>query len=274
MTLTAENYYTQEANRAYYSASQIKAFYDCPAMAMAELNGEYARPISTALLVGGYVDAHFAGELDEYRQEHPEIFTKTGLLRSDYLQADAIIDRIEQDALAMALMGGDKQKIITGEIGGKPFKAKMDLWLDGEKARALSRDYDLPDLAFAEGAIVDLKIMKDFEPLYKKGEGRLNFIEFFRYDLQLAIYRDLIRQQIGVEVPCYILAATKQNPPDIGLYKVPEFNMGYALEHLKAHIEEIDRIKRGEDVPERCEGCAYCRATKRLTGAGWFEEWE
>lgn len=274
MILTSENYYSQEANEAYYSASQIKAFYDCPAMATAELCGEYVRPASPALLVGGYVDAHFAGELEQYKKEHPEIFTKTGTLRSDYVQAEAIIERIERDELAMALMEGEKQKIVVGEIGGKPFKAKMDIWLNEEQARALSQRFDLPDMAFAAGAIIDLKIMKDFEPLYKKAEGRLNFIEFYRYDLQMAIYRELIRQQTGQEVPCYILAATKQNPPDIGLFKVPEFNMGYALEHMKAHIEEIDMMKRGDAEPERCEECAYCRMTRRLTGARWFAEWE
>lgn len=274
MILTAENYYSQEANQAYYSASQIKAFYDCPAMAVAELRGEYARPASPALLVGGYVDAHFAGELEQYKKDHPEIFTKTGSLRSDYVQAEAIIERIEQDELAMLLMEGEKQKIVTGEIGGHPFKAKMDLWLTDEQARAISKRFDLPDMAFANGAIVDLKIMKDFEPLYKKEEGRLNFIEFYRYDLQLAIYRELIRQQIGEEVPCYILAATKQNPPGLDLFKVPEFSMGYALEHMKIHLEEIDRARRGEEEPERCEECAYCRATHKLTGARWFAEWE
>ena len=39
MILTAENYYSQEANLAYMSASQFKAFDRCEAAALAELGG-------------------------------------------------------------------------------------------------------------------------------------------------------------------------------------------------------------------------------------------
>ena len=51
MILTAENYYSQEANLAYMSASQFKAFDRCEAAALAELGGS----ISPGLhgLVGG-----------------------------------------------------------------------------------------------------------------------------------------------------------------------------------------------------------------------------
>ena len=61
MILTAENYYSQEANLAYMSASQFKAFDRCEAAALAELRGEYIPPASTALLVGGHVDTAVAG---------------------------------------------------------------------------------------------------------------------------------------------------------------------------------------------------------------------
>ena len=50
--LTAANYYSTEANQAYFSASQIKSFCSCEARALAEINGEYVRPETTALLVG------------------------------------------------------------------------------------------------------------------------------------------------------------------------------------------------------------------------------
>lgn len=59
--LTAENYYSREANEAYYSASQIKQFMECPACAMAEIRGEHERKKTASLLVGGYIDAYFAG---------------------------------------------------------------------------------------------------------------------------------------------------------------------------------------------------------------------
>lgn len=43
MILTNENYYSQEANKAYMSVSQYKSFLECEACAMAQINGEYER---------------------------------------------------------------------------------------------------------------------------------------------------------------------------------------------------------------------------------------
>lgn len=52
MILTAENYYSQEANLAYMSASQFKAFDRCEAAALAELGGGVYPP-GLHGLVGG-----------------------------------------------------------------------------------------------------------------------------------------------------------------------------------------------------------------------------
>ena len=53
--LTAENYYSREANEAYYSASQIKQFMECPACAMAEIR---SHPVRGAWIeIGGRIPA-------------------------------------------------------------------------------------------------------------------------------------------------------------------------------------------------------------------------
>ena len=57
MALTSKNYFSPRANRLYFSASQVKQFKRCEAMAMAEIRGKYTRPASQALMVGSYVDA-------------------------------------------------------------------------------------------------------------------------------------------------------------------------------------------------------------------------
>ena len=82
MLLTHENYYSQEANKAYFSVSQVKAFMKCPACAMAELNGQHAPPKTTSLLVGGFVDSYFSGEIEEFQEANPEVYTKNGNLRA------------------------------------------------------------------------------------------------------------------------------------------------------------------------------------------------
>lgn len=57
--VTAENYFSPEMNMAYMGSTQFKAFDRCEAAALAEVRGEYAPAASTALLVGGYIDAYF-----------------------------------------------------------------------------------------------------------------------------------------------------------------------------------------------------------------------
>lgn len=273
MNLTPENYYSQEANRQYFSVSQAKAFLKCPACALAELNGEYERPKTTALLVGGFVDAYFSGELEQFQLNNPELYTRRGELKSEYRHALTIIERIERDPLCAEIVSAPSQQIFTGEIDGHPFKVKLDFLLHEDQAQALAHHYpDLSELLFADGAIVDMKIMKDFAYHYREGEGRLNWVEYWMYDLQLAIYQEIVRQNTGKLLPCYILGATKEEAPDLKLYRVPQSLMDAAYSVLRDKLPGIADAKSGKVKAERCGECAYCRETKVLTGAEWFEE--
>lgn len=274
MILTPANYYSLQANRAYFSISQVKQFDACEACAMAELAGEYAKEKTAALLVGGYVDAHFSGELEAFKAENPEIFTKKGELRSEYQQAENIIARIERDDLAIHMLSGEKQQIITGKIAGQPFKAKLDCWLEEASVHEIAKAFpEMAELLFSAGAIVDLKIVKDFAPLYRDGEGRLNFIEYWGYDLQMAVYQELKRQQIGEQVPCFILAATKERIPDLGLFQVPQSLMDANLVLLKDRLPHLTAVKDGRETAEACGSCDHCKTVKELTGAVWLEEY-
>lgn len=246
MSLIAENYFSPENNLKYLGASQFKAFCSCSAAALAELNGEYERETSTSLLVGSYVDAHFEGTLDIFQAKHPEIFTKSGSLKADYAHAEYIIERIERDLLFMEHMNGKKQVIMTGEIRGVPVKIKVDV--------------------LHEDKIVDLKIMKDFKPIWNDElHDRQNFIEAWGYDIQGAIYQEVVRQNIGQKLPFIIAAATKEKEPDIGLFEIPQPDLDYAMQIVMDNINRIARIKIGAEQPERCGKCNYCRRTKKLT---------
>ncbi|HZK41423.1 MAG TPA: PD-(D/E)XK nuclease-like domain-containing protein, partial [Clostridia bacterium] len=96
MKLTPENYHCQEANQAYMSVSQYKQFRSCEARALAEIRGEYVRPVSTAMMVGSYIDAYFTEDLDRFIEDHPEIISTRGAtkgqLKSDFKQAEEIIN--------------------------------------------------------------------------------------------------------------------------------------------------------------------------------------
>ena len=96
MKLTSANYYSNQANLEYFSVSQYKSFLECEAKALAEIDGEYKRPETKALLMGSYVDAYFAGELVEFEAAHPEIInSRTGELKADYKACSKFIRRAE-----------------------------------------------------------------------------------------------------------------------------------------------------------------------------------
>ena len=243
MGLTAKHYFSQNNNMKYCGSSQFKQFLKCPAQAMAELNGEWKREESTALLVGSYVDAWFEGTLEQFKAEHPDIFKKDGTLKAEYAKADEIIARVSKDELFMKYMGGQKQAIRTGLIEGVPFKIKMDSYHKGK-------------------AIVDLKVIKDFEPLWNEEKGiRQDFIQYWGYDFQAAIYQAIE----GNNLPFYICAVTKETYPDFEVIQIPQTWIDDAMAIIKNEIGIIDAYKSGELEAPRCGKCAYCRQTKKLS---------
>lgn len=250
LKLTPENYYSPEANWEYFSTSQIKTFMECPARAMAELRGEYVRPPTSALLIGSYVDAYFEGTLPRFKSEHPEIFKRDGTLKAEYAHADTMIIRAVSDTKFMEYMQGEKQAILVGNIDGFPFRAKLDV--------------------YHPERIVDLKTVANFQPVYRLGQGRMNFIEAYHYTLQGAIYQALD----GRDKPFYINAITKESTPDIAVIGVGQEYMDMEMKLLRQNLPYYDALKQGMIEPPRCEHCAYCKATRKLTRPITLDEFE
>lgn len=245
MKLTNENYHTVDMNQKYFSVSQFKRFATCPAAALAELRGECETESTTSLLVGGFIDAYFEGSLDQFREEHPEIFRKDGALKSDYAQAEAIIKRIERDKLFMEYMRGEKQVVMTGIINGVEVKVKIDV--------------------LASDRIVDLKIMRDFADVYVPDKGKTPWFEAWSYDMQGAVYQEIVRQNTGRKLPFFLAGATKERVPDIELLHISQKLLDYALDSFSADVQVYDAMKKGAIPVERCEKCEYCKSTKILT---------
>lgn len=262
--LTAENYYTPEANLQYMSASQFKSFRRCESAAMAELRGEWGRKDSTALLVGSYVDAYFSGELEQFCAEHPEIYKKDGTLKADFQKAHDIAMRLESDDLARMLLSGKNQVIKTGKIAGVWFKAKFDSLLTARQVEAICKQFtNVRDIVpFGGGMIVDLKVMRDFEPLWDDSEAdKVSFVNFWGYDIQGAIYQKIDNRHS----PFVIVAATKEDEPNIDAMQIPDTDLEFCLADVETLAPRFDAIKRGEIAPVGCGHCAYCRSVKKLT---------
>lgn len=248
---------------AYVSVSQYKDFcgttgkIGCEAMAMAKLRGEIEEVKTIPMMVGSYVDAYFEGTLPTFVAQHPEIISSRGKtqgeLKSEYKQASTMIERAEKDEVFMRYMAGDKQVIMTGEIEGVPVKIKIDS-ADGRR-------------------ITDLKTVRSItETFYAKDLAqRLNFCEWWGYDLQAAVYREIYRQNTGDLLPFYICAISKDKTdniphPRIKVIEVPPMMMDEKLIEVKSKIASIQRIKDGDIEPLRCEICDYCADTEVLDG--------
>lgn len=248
MILTSSNYFSPEANATHWSASLFKAFDRCEAAGLASVRGQYEREETDALLFGSYVDAYFTGDFARYQMEHEEqMFTKKGTLYAKYEQANKCINAVECQPLMMDFLEGDHQVIRTGKLFGVDWKIKMDVY-NGER-------------------IVDLKCVKDFEPLYKEGFGRMSWIEFWGYDIQGAIYQKI--EQISFQrtepLPFYIVAVTKEKTPDVAIIRLPQHVLDTALKIVESKIDRFDLVKSGEIPPIGCGKCEWCKSTKILT---------
>lgn len=273
VNLTESNYFSTEANRRWMSASQLKSFLGCPARTIAELNGQYKREETSALLVGSYVDAHFSGTLDQFRATHPEIYnSRTGELKAEYKQADEIIQYLSADPLLMRMLSGESQRIVTGEIAGVPFRGKLDGLLSAEQCQAIAEEWPemAGDLMMADGAIVDLKCIKDLEPVWVSGRGRVSVSDAWRWDLQLGIYQRLV----GGNLPCFIVAVTKEKTPDKALISIPQYMLDAAVESVSDLIPQFQAMKERPETAPRCGRCDWCRRSKVITGAVDADELE
>lgn len=228
-------------------------FRGCERTAMMRLRGEYPKKTGTPLLVGGYVDAWVEGTLDKFKEEHPEILKKDGTLKADFVRADAIIERIQRDEMMKYYLGLDpyesqKQVIMTGEIAGVPWKIKIDSLL--------------PD------TIVDLKVMSDIsKSKWTEDCGYLDFVRYWGYDIQGAVYQEIVYQNTGKKLPFVIAAVTKEEPePDIELIEVDQIFLDEAMSMVVANTPRIADIKKGIVEPTQCHVCPCCRRDKVLMG--------
>ena len=233
MKLNDDNYYSKESNQEYFSVSQYKDFRKCEALALAKIRGEFEQPTTKAMLIGTLVDRWFEGTLDKLREESPNVFyCRNGALRADFRKANQIIKRVQRDERFMQYMSGEKQKTLTFEMFGVPWKMRMDSFVEGI-------------------CITDLKVVQNFKSL-----------AFWRYDLQGAVY------QAGVEVnsygrlPFYLAAATKV-VTNFDIFQIDQPTLDMALREIERNMPRFIAVKSEEEEPHYCGVCDYCKSVKK-----------
>lgn len=278
--VNAENYYELDK---YMSVSAFKKFDKCEVLGLQPFVGTK----SDAFLIGGYVDAYVEGTLEQYKKDnsqvfkttistnestveclrqydpkyitrnntlvskysseakskHSDCFTTTVELKANFKHADTICKYIDNDHKIGKYLNGEKQGILTGKIKNIPFKIKMDSYIPGV-------------------LIADLKVMRS---ITNRNGDYFDFISQYGYDIQLACYQEIVRQNSGNQLPCYIVAVTKENPINSAIIYMPQEVLDKALYHVEERIEQLYKVKMGKVAPVGCGKCKACIANRQDT---------
>lgn len=252
MDLNNENYFSKEADMNYMSVSQFKSFAKCEASGLHKLqHGEETK--SKALIVGSYTHVAFESDdvFNEFIKENEDvIYNNKGKKYADFATADNMIDTIKGDEFCMLAMTGEKEVIFKGTLEGVEWKIKVD------------------NINYHSGYFSDLKTTQDIQKRYytQKYKGWGTFIHEYDYILQMYIYREIIKQNTGHYFNPYIVAVSKQNPPDKAVIGFNTERFEFEKEYVKSLLPGIMEVKNGLREPGRCENCEYCRSTKKIKG--------
>lgn len=245
--LTADNYYSQEANERYMSVHQYLSFAGhmgiegCELRAMAELKGEYEKEKSNAMLVGSYVDSYFEGTLDQFKADNPSIFTQKGELRAEFKRAEKMIERAKKDEKFMGYLSGEKQVIKTGYLFGCDWKIKIDSYISGV-------------------AIVDLKTTSDLHKAWRVQDyGYASVAEYWGYTIQMAVYQKIVEIDTGEKLPCFLAFVTNENHPELKVCYIDQVTLDHALNEVEMNMASVLMVKNGEVDPIPCGKCDYCK---------------
>lgn len=221
----------------------------CEYSALAKWNDKYKQEPNNAMLIGSYVDSYFSGELKDFKEKNPSIFTQNGSLKADFKKAEEIIESCKNDKLFYSYITGEQQVIMTAELFGMTWKIKIDSLHRGK-------------------CIVDLKVVKSIRELLwsDKMKIKVNFIDYYGYIEQMAIYQKVYEINTGEKLPMFIAAISKENIPDKEIIQIPKDILDEKLDYIAENIIRLKNIIEGKTAPEKCGVCDYCRINKKLTG--------
>ena len=297
--LTAENYYTPQADLAYMSCSQYQGFCECEAKQNAKIRGRWKDRPTEAFLVGNFFHSYFESpqaHMDFCAANMEEIYTGTSIkkynkvrdevelavvmgkkpnvdpesfleLKAPFKKAVEMIAVVESDPLMRQFldMDGENELFMTGDIFGIPWRMKMDKYV--------------PDMRL----IIDYKTVANiWETSYDpQTKTRRTFVETYGYLFRAAVYSMIEAQNaLGVTFEeayrqlqsddldlanFFLLCVSKQEYPDkqvLRLNNRQEYL--YELEKVRNNLIRFAWIKQGRTLPKRCGMCDYCRSTKVL----------
>jgi hypothetical protein len=270
LVMNRENYFSLEANKQYMSVSQYKSFREeyggCEAAALASLKGEWVDEEKTVFIEGHFLHSWQEGTLEEFKANNPDLYSSkgptAGQLKSNFQHCNKMIETLERDPFVMKVLSGQKERIFTASLFGVPWKIAIDSYRPEMKSFA------------------DLKAMRDIGGKFwnKDAQCYENFISHYGYDLQFAVYAEVERAANNRPeedwfIP-HMVVVTKHEEPDHEVIYFDSEAIRAKLFEVEANLPRVLAVKNGEAEPQRCENCDYCRATKRLTKAKFYRDFD
>lgn len=239
----------------YMSATYFKKFMKCEADALDCLQ-KPRETTSTALIIGNYLHSWFQGEEphEQFIADNKDmLFTKNGKKRADTVKCDAMIERLEKDKLFNFFYQNDqcqKEVVLSGTIAETEWKARIDC------------------LNIEKGYFCDLKTTADLHKRYwsKDKHSWVSFIDAYNYALQMIVYKKLLQQKYHKPFNCYIFAVDKTAVPGIAAIEMPIEDMLPQLDVIRDYMPRVKAIMNGEEEPESCGICDFCKSNQPLTG--------
>lgn len=145
--------------------------------------------------------------------------------RAEYDKALYMIECIRaKPAATMWIDQCKKEVVVTGEICGVPMKGRLDL------------------LDVSSATILDVKTTNSAAPFaFGRTFANLN------YGMRMAIYRELVRQQIGRTCSVYMIAQEDRDDFDTVVYEVPDVVLDNAMPLVEATLTKYKScLKSGE----------------------------
>ena len=286
--LTNDNYHSLEANQAYMSCHQWAGFMECPARAVAELNGAWHAGDKVAFLQGAYIDIALLtpAALPAWWEKNKVAMIENGLLSKSaktlgkklapMILLDNMIERAKNDRNFMEMLKGEPQVIETAEFAGYPWRIAMDVRNTEEK-----RVVDLKSTKSLYGKSW-FNIDTIFDKINRTSKDKVYrgaFMDEYRYFRQMAVYREVNAIATGTEPDDWsvVLAAVSKEKPtdwnpdlpdwravDLALFDMNDpYALDQEIEFIQEHMATVMAWKLGYEPAIACGRCAFCVAHRK-----------
>lgn len=244
LDIPAEEYHAASRAGEFLGSHLLGDFRACPQLYHQKMQGKIAEPESQAFLLG--------------RAAHALILQGRAAFDTEFFVSDGPTNPKTGECYGKTAKAytewaaTQSREVIGGRDFGFLVKLQTSVWLHAEASELLNNGVAegtvragycgepcqiRMDFFNERHGIVDLKTCDDlrwFESDFKR----------YGYGYQLAFYRAVLRERIGQNMPCYVIAVEKREPYRCGVWKISDEALNFAEMENAAAIERLRECRR------------------------------